>query len=58
MNSLYKKLAVGAFVTLAAAPVLAVDLEEGGYAGTTDEGHDTVVYNFLKHFNYEQYYYS
>lgn len=33
-------------------------LEEGGYAGTTDEGHDTVVYNFLKHFNYEQYYYS
>jgi hypothetical protein len=36
----------------------AVDHQEGGYAGTTDEGHDTVVYNFLKHFNYEQYYYS
>lgn len=36
----------------------AVDHEEGGYAGTTNEGHDTVVYNFLKHFNYEQYYYS
>ncbi len=35
-----------------------VDREEGGYAGTTDEGHDTVVYNFLKHFNYQQYYYS
>jgi hypothetical protein len=37
---------------------LATDREEGGYAGTTNEGHDTVVYNFLKHFNYEQYYYS
>ncbi|MFI3136917.1 MAG: DUF6345 domain-containing protein [Methylococcaceae bacterium] len=36
----------------------AVDHEEGGYAGTTDQGHDAVVYNFLKHFNYEQYYYS
>jgi len=36
----------------------ATDREEGGYAGTTNEGHDTVVYNFLKHFNYEQYYYS
>ena len=33
-------------------------LEEGGYAGTTNQGHDAVVYNFLKHFNYEQYYYA
>jgi hypothetical protein len=41
-----------------AASASAVDHEEGGYAGTTDEGHDTVVYNFLKHFSYEQYYYS
>jgi len=33
--------------------------EEGGYAGTRDEGHTTVVYNFLKQFSeYEQYYYS
>lgn len=58
MKPLHKKLAIGALMTLAAAPVFAVDYEEGGYAGTTDEGHDTVVYNFLKHFNYEQYYYS
>lgn len=35
-----------------------VDRLEGGFAGTTDQGHDTVVYNFLKHFSYEQYYYS
>jgi hypothetical protein len=41
-----------------AGPAFAVDHEEGGYVGTTDEGHDTVVYNFLKHFGYEQYYYS
>jgi hypothetical protein len=34
------------------------DHEEGGYVGTTNEGHDAVVYNFLKHFSYEQYYYS
>jgi hypothetical protein len=36
----------------------AVDRREGGYAGTTDQGHDAVVYNFIKHFNYEQYYYA
>lgn len=41
----------------ATASASAVDHEEGGYAGTTDEGHDTVAYNFLKHFGYEQYYY-
>lgn len=40
------------------SPSFAVDREEGGYAGTTNEGHDTVVYNFLKHFNYQQYYYA
>ncbi|MEQ8763531.1 MAG: DUF6345 domain-containing protein [Planctomycetota bacterium] len=32
--------------------------EEGGYAGTNNQGHTTVVYNFLKHFSYDQYYYS
>jgi hypothetical protein len=32
--------------------------KEGGYAGTKDQGHDEVVYNFLKHFSYEQYYYA
>lgn len=32
--------------------------EEGGYAGTTNQGHHTVVYNFLKHFTYDQYYWS
>ncbi len=36
----------------------AADRQEGGYAGTTDQGHDEVVYNFLKHFSYEQYYYA
>src|SRR4051794_23534681 len=34
------------------------DHSEGGYAGTTDQGHDEVVYNFLKHFSYQQYYYA
>jgi len=32
--------------------------KEGGYAGTTDQGHDEVVYNFLKHFSYDQYFYA
>lgn len=32
--------------------------QEGGYAGTKDQGHDEVVYNFLKHFSYEQYYWA
>jgi hypothetical protein len=36
----------------------AVDREEGGYAGTKGQGHDVVIYNFLKHFNYEQYYWG
>lgn len=43
---------------LLAGGASAFDLEEGGYAGTDDQGHATVVYNFLHHFNYEQYYYS
>jgi hypothetical protein len=32
--------------------------KEGGYAGTKDQGHDEVVYNFLKHFAYDQYYWA
>jgi Family of unknown function (DUF6345) len=43
---------------LAAGRLGAVDRSEGGYAGTTDQGHDQVVYNFLKHFSYEQYFYA
>lgn len=50
--------AVSALAAVIALPAFAVDHEEGGYAGTENEGHDTVVYNFLKHFDYEQYYYS
>jgi len=50
--------AVACCLLLTTSLAAAVDWEEGGYAGTTDEGHDTVVYNFLKHFSYEQYYYS
>lgn len=38
--------------------VRAIDREEGGYVGHEGQGHDTVVYNFLKHFNYEQYYWG
>ena len=58
MKSIKQKLAMCFFAATTATSLLAVDREEGGYAGTEDEGHDTVVYNFLKHFNYEQYYYS
>jgi hypothetical protein len=36
----------------------AVDHEEGGYVGCVGQGHDVVVYNFLKHFSYEQYYWG
>lgn len=50
--------AVACSLLLTTSLAAAVDWEEGGYAGTTDEGHDAVVYNFLKHFNYQQYYYS
>ena len=38
--------------------VNAIDREEGGYVGQKGQGHDTVIYNFLKHFNYEQYYWG
>lgn len=36
----------------------AVDREEGGYVGLDGLGADKVVYNFLKHFSYEQYYWG
>ena len=36
----------------------AIDREEGGYVGCQGQGHDVVVYNFLKHFRYEQYYWG
>ena len=35
-----------------------MDREEGGYAGQMGQGHDVVIYNFLKHFNYEHYYWG
>ena len=34
------------------------DREEGGYVGGKGTGDDAAVYNFLKHFNYEQYYWG
>ena len=37
---------------MAAGGAQAVDREEGGYVGKEGEGHPTVVYNFLKHFDY------
>jgi len=43
---------------MAAGGAQAVDREEGGYVGKEGEGHPTVVYNFLKHFDYEQYYWG
>jgi hypothetical protein len=45
-------------VALLPTSITAADRKEAGYAGTTDQGHDEVVYNFLKHFSYEQYYYA
>lgn len=53
-----------AFIALIMIPLFltsninAIDREEGGYVGQKGQGHDTVVYNFLKHFNYEQYYWG
>lgn len=32
--------------------------EEGGYVGQQGEGHNTVAYNFIKHFNYEDFYWD
>lgn len=59
MSNLRQAVLLGlTMVAVSSSPTLAVDYEEGGYAGTKNEGHDAVVYNFLKHFNYQQYYYS
>jgi hypothetical protein len=54
-------LALWAFLLIPAlliSPVNAVDREEGGYVGHKGQGHDVVVYNFLKHFKWEQYYWG
>jgi len=32
--------------------------EEGGYVGSKNEGNEATIFNFLKHFSYDQYYYS
>ena len=40
------------------ATINAVDREEGGYVGGKGQGDDVCVYNFLKHFSYEQYYWG
>jgi len=40
------------------ATINAVDREEGGYVGGRGQGDDVCVYNFLKHFSYEQYYWG
>jgi hypothetical protein len=37
---------------------LAVAAEQGGYAGTEDEGHDTAVMQFLYHFYWDDFYYA
>lgn len=58
MRSKFRSLRISALLAGLAMTSSVHGMEEGGYVGTTDEGHDTVVYNFLKHFNYEQYYYS
>lgn len=44
-------------VVLFSSTAFALD-QEGGYAGTTDQGHAEVVYNFLKNFAYEDYYWA
>lgn len=46
------------FIILPFSSTKAVDHEEGGYVGCKGQGHPTVVYNFLKHFHYEQYYWG
>jgi len=56
-----KKLALSlaiAGTALTSTATAQVEKKEGGYAGTYNEGHDTVVYNFLRHFNFDQYYWS
>ncbi|HEV7237883.1 MAG TPA: DUF6345 domain-containing protein [Thermoanaerobaculia bacterium] len=54
----HRVLVLAVFLILPALLAFAADHEEGGYAGTKGEGHDTVVYNFLKHFTYNQYYWT
>lgn len=49
---------VGVILSVMAGNGMAADLKEGGYIGSKNEGNEEVVYNFLKHFNYEQYYYA
>jgi len=53
---------IGRIATTTAVAAVSAGLlqagEEGGYVGTDDEGHDTVCYEFLDHFSYDQYYYS
>lgn len=58
IQALRLALAATTVAALSTSAALAADNEEGGYAGTRTEGHGTVVYNFLKHFRYEQYYYA
>ncbi|MFT4540645.1 MAG: hypothetical protein ACI841_000122 [Planctomycetota bacterium] len=60
INNKLGRLAAGLVLggSLLATSANAFDLEEGGYAGTDNQGHATVVWNFLHHFTYEQYYYS
>ena len=57
MRSKKKLLSVIAgFCIIANSSLYAVDYEEGGYVDRAVD--PTFVYNFLKHFNYEQYYWS
>jgi len=51
-------LTVASLCLITNSSLYAVDHEEGGYVGQAGQGHATVVYNFLKHFNYEQYYWG
>ena len=48
------------FIALLLVPTVnaVVDREEGGYVGHQGQGHDVVVYNFLKHFSWEQYFWG
>ncbi len=41
INNLLKISALTTCLAAIAFPALAIDREEGGYAGTTNEGHDT-----------------
>lgn len=54
---LAKPLLVLAVLVALTVATTAVDRLEGGYVGCKGEGHDTVVYNFLKHFGWDNHYY-